>query len=68
MAAAKATRLDRALAKVCLACPFCRQARAKGKGFAYGVVAKVEHRICPFCQAYQRVYGRPAFEPPNRSQ
>ena len=57
------TDFDRALAKICLNCPVCRRARQKQKGAAFWLTAKVESRICPFCQAYQRVYGRRSHEP-----
>jgi hypothetical protein len=26
-------------------------------------VKKIEARLCPFCRAYERVYGRKAHEP-----
>ncbi len=52
------TILDRALAAVCSACPACRHARKTQKGPIYSLVKKVEGDLCPFCQAYERVYGR----------
>lgn len=52
------TRLDRALAGVCLNCIVCRHARKKQKGAAFWFVRKVESGVCPFCRAYERVYGR----------
>ena len=54
---------DRALAKVCLACPACRHARKKQSGAAYKLVRTVESAVCPFCRAYERVYGRKSHEP-----
>jgi hypothetical protein len=54
---------DRALAKVCLTCPVCRQARKKQNGLAYRFVQKVEGAVCPFCRAYARVHGRKSHEP-----
>ena len=55
-------RFSRALAKVCLNCPVCRRARSQQKGVAYWMTSKVESKVCPFCRAYERVYGRKAHE------
>jgi uncharacterized protein CbrC (UPF0167 family) len=57
------TRLDVALAKVCLHCTVCRQARRRQQGAAFWFVTKIERGVCPFCRAYERVYGRKAHEP-----
>ena len=57
------TKMDRALARICHACPFCRTARTRQSGLAYRVVRKMESKVCPFCQAHERVYGRKAHEP-----
>ncbi|HYG36364.1 MAG TPA: hypothetical protein VEC99_16340 [Clostridia bacterium] len=57
------TELDRALARVCLNCPVCKNARKKQKGAAFWLTSKVETRVCPFCRAYERVYGRKAHQP-----
>jgi hypothetical protein len=59
----KSTKLHRALAKVCENCPVCRTARRRQTGVAFRLVKNVESNICPFCQAYERVYGRKAHEP-----
>jgi rubrerythrin len=56
-------KIDLVLAKVCLNCPVCRQSRKKQEGAAYWFTSKVEDRVCPFCNAYKRVYGRKAHEP-----
>ena len=56
--------LDRALAMVCVNCPVCRHARKTQEGLAFAVVKKVEDKICPFCKAYERVYGRKSYHPP----
>jgi hypothetical protein len=64
----KATRSDEALAKVCLKCPVCREARRRQRGAAYWLVRKVEGHICPFCRAYERVFGRQAHLPTVSSQ
>ena len=57
------TDKDRAMARMCLMCTVCRHARKKQKGIAFWFVRHVEQRICPFCKAYERVYGRKAHEP-----
>lgn len=57
------TEKDRAMAAVCVHCPVCRHARKKQKGPAYRFVRTVEGRLCPFCRAYEKVYGRKAHEP-----
>jgi hypothetical protein len=54
---------DRALAKTCLSCPVCKRARRKQRGFFFWFVKQLEGRLCPACQAYERVYGRKAHEP-----
>jgi hypothetical protein len=58
-------RLDVALAKVCLNCLLCRRARRRQKGFSFWLTRTVESRLCPFCRAFERVYGRKAHEPSN---
>jgi len=60
MSAIPVSKLDRALASVCRNCPVCRQARQQQAGAAFWMVSKVEGRLCPFCRAYERVYGRKA--------
>jgi hypothetical protein len=52
--------LDKALARVCVNCPVCRRARRHQKGLAFQLVMRVETKVCPFCRAYERVYGRKA--------
>ena len=56
------SKLDRFLAQVCVACPVCRQARRKQRGAAFRLVKSVEGKVCPFCQAYERVHGKKAHE------
>jgi hypothetical protein len=68
MATSIASRLDRALARVCVNCPVCRRVRRTQKGAAFEMVRRVESRVCPFCRAYERVYGRKAHEPLTVSQ
>ncbi len=57
-----ATQWDKALAGVCTKCPVCRQARKRQRGAAFWLTSKVETRLCPFCRAYERVFGRKAHE------
>ncbi|MGD8719037.1 MAG: hypothetical protein PVH29_09480 [Candidatus Zixiibacteriota bacterium] len=57
------TEEDRAKARRCLECPVCRRAREKQRGLAYWFVKHVEGGFCPYCQAYEKVYGRKAHEP-----
>jgi uncharacterized protein CbrC (UPF0167 family) len=57
------TDKDRAMAKKCLECPVCGHARRKQRGIAFFLVKHVEEGVCPFCKAYERVYGRKAHEP-----
>jgi hypothetical protein len=56
---------DRKLAQVCVHCPVCTRARRKQRGVAFWLVKRVEVGLCPFCKAYERVYGRKAHEPPS---
>ncbi len=55
--------LDRMLAQVCVTCPVCRRARANQEGLANKFVRNIEGGLCPFCRAYERVYGRKSHEP-----
>ena len=57
------SRLDQVLASVCVNCPVCRHARKTQAGTAFSFVKKVEGSLCPFCRAYERVYGRKSHEP-----
>ncbi|UCC69773.1 MAG: hypothetical protein JSV79_03515 [Armatimonadota bacterium] len=54
---------DRKMAERCVECPMCVGARRKQKGFAFWFVRLVEGGLCPYCKAYERVYGRRAHEP-----
>ncbi|SPE56742.1 conserved hypothetical protein [Verrucomicrobia bacterium] len=60
-----ASKWDHQLAKICLNCLVCRQARRKQQGIAFWMVRRVESRLCSFCRAYERVYGRKAHERPQ---
>ncbi|MBI5395839.1 MAG: hypothetical protein HZA91_11125 [Verrucomicrobia bacterium] len=55
--------LDRVMARACGFCPACNIARKKQQGAAFNLVKTVEKHVCPFCRAYERVYGRKAHEP-----
>jgi len=44
-------------------CPVCRSARKNQQGVAYWFVKNIDSKICPFCKAYEKVYGRKAYEP-----
>jgi hypothetical protein len=68
MKAADVTEKDRAMAKKCLECRFCRSARRKQRGFAFWFLKVIEGSICPYCKAYERVYGRKAHEPIARPE
>lgn len=57
------TDKDREKAKICLQCPVCSHAREKQRGLAYWFVKTVEGGLCPNCKAYEKVYGRKAYEP-----
>jgi len=54
---------DRKMAKFCLTCPVCKHARKQQKGLAFQFVQKIEGNLCPFCKAYERVYGKKAHQP-----
>ncbi len=63
MADGNITEQDRIKAQKCLTCPVCRRARTKQKGVAFWVVKHVEGGLCPYCKAYEKVYGKKAHEP-----
>jgi rubrerythrin len=56
------TERDRRMAQVCLVCPVCSHARNRQKGISFWFVRKIESNACPFCQAYEKVYGVKAHE------
>jgi hypothetical protein len=57
------TDKDRARAQKCVECPVCRHARDKQRGMLYRLVRFVETGLCPYCKAYEKVYGKKAHEP-----
>ncbi|MCD4780359.1 MAG: hypothetical protein K8S27_07425 [Candidatus Omnitrophica bacterium] len=59
---AEITEKDRRMARKCVACPVCSRASDKQKGLAY-IIVKSLGGMCPFCQAYEKVYGVKAHEP-----
>jgi len=58
----EATEKDRAMAQRCMECPVCSHARKKQRGVAFFFVKNIEDKFCPYCQAYERVYGKKAHE------
>ena len=56
------TKKDKEKARKCLECPACKHAREKQKGFFYWFVKTIEGGLCPYCKAYEKVYGRKAHE------
>ena len=54
---------DRKMAQQCVTCPVCKHARKKQQGPVFWFVKKIEGDLCPFCKAYERVYGRKAHQP-----
>jgi len=56
---------ERKMAQQCVECPVCRRARSEQKGFFFWLVKTVEGRLCPYCKAYEKVYGKRAHEPLN---
>ena len=53
---------DRKMAQRCVECPVCRRARNTQKGFAFWFVKNIEDGLCPWCKAYEKVYGKKAHE------
>ncbi|MDI6831644.1 MAG: hypothetical protein QME88_09955 [Actinomycetota bacterium] len=49
-------------------CTVCKLGREKGRGFFYWMV-KMESRlkVCPWCRAYEKVYGVPAYQKPSHA-
>ena len=56
------TEKDKQMAQRCVECPVCSQARKKQRGIAYWFVKTIENSVCPYCAAYERVYGKKAHE------
>jgi hypothetical protein len=62
MTAKNITEKDISMSQVCQRCPVCNHARKNQGGMAYMFVKAVESSLCPYCQAYERVHGRKAYE------
>ncbi len=64
MEAQAMTSKDQAMARVCLEqCAVCVRAREQQGGPAFWFVKSVAGSVCPYCRAYEKVYGRKAHEP-----
>ena len=53
---------DKQMAQRCVECHVCSRARKKQRGIAYWFVKNIENGLCPYCAAYERVYGKKAHE------
>ena len=51
------------MAEKCVNCSVCGKARRSQRGVAFWFVRTIEKKLCPYCQAYAKVYGRAAHEP-----
>jgi uncharacterized protein CbrC (UPF0167 family) len=56
------TDLDRQKAQRCVDCPVCSRARRKQHGLSFWFVKHIEDGLCPYCGAYEKVYGKKAHE------
>jgi uncharacterized protein CbrC (UPF0167 family) len=56
------TDKDKKMAIKCLECTACKRARKTQKGLVFWMVKSIEEDICPYCKAYEKVYGRKAHE------
>ncbi len=50
------------IVQVCVTYPVCGYARKKQQGAAFWFVTIIEGDLCPFCKAFERVYGRKAHQ------
>ena len=49
-------------------CTLCKQGREKERGFFNRLVRlEAKLKLCPWCRAYEKVYGVPAYERPPES-
>lgn len=60
---ANITPQDIEMAQKCVECKLCDKARINQKGLAYWFVKHIEGGLCPYCKAYEKVYGKKAHEP-----
>jgi hypothetical protein len=51
-------RLTVILARFCMVCPICKNARKHPHGICNWFKKKVENRICPFCRAYNKLVSK----------
>jgi hypothetical protein len=56
------TKRTQALAQRSVNCVVCQRARRQQAGLAFWLVKTFEG-LCPFCRAYEKVYGRKSHEP-----
>jgi len=56
------TDKDRQMAQKCVECPVCKRARKNQRGILFWFVKTIEEGKCPYCSAYERVYGKKAHE------
>jgi hypothetical protein len=56
------TDKDRKMAQKCVECPVCKRARKNQRGILFWFVKTIEEGKCPYCSAYERVYGKKAHE------
>ncbi len=56
-------------ANICMnTCTLCKLGRKKDKGFFNTMVKlEVKTKLCPWCRAYEKVYGIPAYQKPPQS-
>ena len=51
------TEKDRAMAQRCIECGLCQKMRVNPKGFVFRLINKIKGSLCPYCKAYEKVYG-----------
>jgi hypothetical protein len=56
------TDKDKQMAQKCVECPVCKRARINQRGILFWFVKTIEEGKCPYCMAYERVYGKKAHE------
>ena len=57
------SNLQKKMAQRCVDCKLCSHARNKQKGMIFWAVKNIDVHLCPCCKAYEKVYGRKAYEP-----
>ena len=62
MTIATVSEKDRQMARRCVECPVCRHARKRQRGMVFWFVKHIEVGLCPYCAAYERVYGKKAHQ------